>query len=140
MRPWNWLATMLMADPVIKPVIAGAGMNSTTQPMRRIPMPRATNPHKNARLVAISEADQVLGLWESTALMIWATVNDMIAVGPIEISLEVAKSYGGLHIRNDRQVKKDKDIHSKSELRQKKNIVRTEPGDLQAGDAVWEGT
>lgn len=33
-----------MAEPVMKPLTAGAGMNSTIQPSRRSPMPRTMKP------------------------------------------------------------------------------------------------
>jgi DNA-directed RNA polymerase subunit L len=98
-RAGIWTAMMLIADPVMKPLTAGAGINSTIQPIRRRPMARMMNPDRNARFVAIVGLDHVLGNCLSTALMIWETVKATIATGPIETSLEVAKNYGRLNMR-----------------------------------------
>jgi hypothetical protein len=83
---------MLIADPVMKPLTAGAGINSTIQPMCRMPMARTMNPHRNARFVAMRGLDHLSGNCLSTALMIWETVKATTATGPIETSLEVAKN------------------------------------------------
>lgn len=40
----TWLTTIVMAEPVMKPLMAGAGINSTSHPIRRSPMPRTTKP------------------------------------------------------------------------------------------------
>jgi hypothetical protein len=98
-RAGTWSAMMLIADPVMKPLTAGAGINSTIQPIRRMPMARTMNPHRNATFVAIKGPDHVLGNFLSTALMIWEIVKATIATGPIETSLEVAKNCGRLNMR-----------------------------------------
>jgi hypothetical protein len=53
MRPGTWPTTMLRAEPVMKPLIAGKGINSTIQPRRRRPTPRTIKPVKKAKTVAI---------------------------------------------------------------------------------------
>ena len=53
---------MVTAEPVIKPAIAGTGINSIINPRRKIPIPREMIPQKNARVVAIKGADHWLGL------------------------------------------------------------------------------
>ena len=52
-RPGSWPATILIAEPVMKPVTAGCGMNSTSQPRRRRPSPRTMKPQRSDRVVAI---------------------------------------------------------------------------------------
>lgn len=76
----------------MKPLTAGAGMNSTSQPIRSKPTPRTITPQINARVVAISGPVHRFGCFASTILMIWDTVRDMTATGPIETSLAVAKN------------------------------------------------
>ena len=53
MRPGTWPTAMLRAEPVMKPLTAGKGMNSTSQPRRRSPSPRTIEPVKKAKTVAI---------------------------------------------------------------------------------------
>ena len=93
-RPGTWPDTMLSADPVMKPLTAGAGMNSTSHPKRNRPMARTINPQMNATVVAICGCDHSSGCASVTCLMIWATVRDITATGPIETSFEVAKNWG----------------------------------------------
>lgn len=83
---------MLMADPVIKPLTAGMGMNSTIQPSRKMPMPKTMKPQMKATVVAISGPLHTSGCDLLTCVIICDTVRDMTATGPIETSLEVAKS------------------------------------------------
>lgn len=52
-NPGTWPAAMLIAEPVMKPLTAGAGMNSTSHPMRKRPIPRTMNPVMKAKTVAI---------------------------------------------------------------------------------------
>lgn len=84
---------MLMADPVIKPLTAGAGMNSTSHPNLSRPMPSTMKPQMNDRVVAICGPSHIPGCASFTCLIIWETVSDITATGPIDTSLEVAKNY-----------------------------------------------
>lgn len=52
-KPGNCPAAILMAEPVMKPLTAGMGMNSTSHPIRRRPMPSTMKPQMNASAVAI---------------------------------------------------------------------------------------
>lgn len=85
---------MLSADPVIKPLTAGAGMNSTSQPRWRRPIPRTMKPQMKATVVAICGPAHLSGWASLMNLMIWDTVRDMTATGPMETSFEVAKNCG----------------------------------------------
>jgi hypothetical protein len=91
-RPGTWPATIFIADPVINPLTAGVGMNSTSQPRRKRPIPSTINPQTKASVVAISGPDHLPGCAASTARITWATVSDITATGPIETSFEVAKN------------------------------------------------
>lgn len=75
----------------MNPETAGWGMNSTSQPSRRRPMPRTMKPQMNARQVAITGAVHSLGCAAITALMMLPVSRDITATGPIETSLDVAK-------------------------------------------------
>ena len=52
---------MLMADPVMNPLTAGAGMNSTNHPRRKRPIPNTMNPQIKATVVAIWGPDHTFG-------------------------------------------------------------------------------
>ena len=82
---------IVIAEPVMKPAIAGTGMNSTIKPSRRIPSPRVMTPQKNASVVAINSGDHWLGYADWTDAMTEAVCNDMTATGPIVTSFDVAK-------------------------------------------------
>ena len=49
----SWPTRIVRADPVMKPLTAGAGINSTSHPKRSKPTPKVIIPHKNARADAI---------------------------------------------------------------------------------------
>lgn len=55
-------------------------------------MPRTMNPQRKATVVAIWGPSHLFGWDFSTLLMMFATVRDMTATGPIETSFEVAKN------------------------------------------------
>lgn len=69
-RPGTCPAAILMAEPVIKPLTAGSGMNSTIHPRRSKPIPKTMKPQMKERVVAISGPVQTLGCALSTWVMI----------------------------------------------------------------------
>lgn len=95
-NPGSWLVMMVMAEPVMKPLMAGAGMNSTSQPILKSPIARTIIPQVNASVVAMSGPDHLPGNLESTEAMISATVRDITATGPMDTSLDVAKNWMGM--------------------------------------------
>ena len=92
MSPGTCPAAILMAEPVIKPLIAGAGINSTIQPILRRPIPSTMKPHMKETAVAMTWGSHFPGWSLFTAEMIWETVNDITATGPMETSFDVAKN------------------------------------------------
>jgi hypothetical protein len=77
----SWPATILIALPVMKPLTAGAGMNSTTQPILSMPTAKVMKPQMNPRVVAICGLDHRFGWVRVTWLMISPTVRDITATG-----------------------------------------------------------
>lgn len=69
-NPGTWPETMLMAEPVMKPLTAGAGMNSTSQPILKSPIARTMKPQMKASVVAMSDACHLSGNLASTEAMI----------------------------------------------------------------------
>lgn len=53
MSPGTCPAAILMAEPVIKPLTAGSGMNSTIHPILNNPMPSTMKPQMKETVVAI---------------------------------------------------------------------------------------
>ena len=56
-------------------------------------MHKTMKPHMKATVVAICGPSHISGCASLTCLMIWATVRDMTATGPMDTSLEVAKNW-----------------------------------------------
>ena len=79
-------------EPVMKPLTAGAGMNSTSQPIRSRPIRRTIKPQMKATVVAICGPSHSPGWWLLTCLIICETVRDITATGPMETSLDVANN------------------------------------------------
>ena len=82
----------MKAEPVMKPLTAGAGINSTSHPILRSPIAKMINPDIAAILDATSGPVQTPGCLDSTWSMIWAVSKDRTVIGPIETSFEVANS------------------------------------------------
>lgn len=94
----------------MKPLTAGAGMNSTNHPKRNSPSPRTMNPHRNDKVVAIVGASQTPG-WEcNIRATMFPVCNDMTATGPIDTSFEVAKNY--IEAVLERYTVYEKDTHT----------------------------
>jgi len=53
-REGNWPDAIVIAEPDMKPLTAGAGMNSTSQPILSMPIPRVMKPVMKASELAIS--------------------------------------------------------------------------------------
>ena len=83
---------MLIAEPVMKPLTAGVGMNSTIHPSLSRPIPRTIKPQMKATAVAIVWGSHTSGCESVTCLTISAMVIDITATGPIDTSFEVAKN------------------------------------------------
>jgi hypothetical protein len=94
-NPGICVVTIVMADPVMKPLMAGIGMKSTIQAMRRSPMTRTMNPEVKPAVIAIVGLSHTPGCSFCTRWMTLAIVSDKTATGPIDTSLEVAKIYAG---------------------------------------------
>jgi hypothetical protein len=80
---------IVIAEPVMNPAIEQAGIKSTRMPRRTRPINIAMAPVSKEKVTAISVAVMV-ALSEVTLVMVWPTNRDMTAVGPMEISFEVA--------------------------------------------------
>lgn len=81
---------IVIADPVMKPAIAGLGMKSTMIPRRTRPIKTETMPPNKASSAAIS-GPVYCGFEAVIDVMVWPINRDITAVGPIVISLDVPK-------------------------------------------------
>jgi hypothetical protein len=70
MRPGICVLAIVKAEPVMKPLTAGAGMNSTSHPSLKRPKPKVINPVITARLDAMTCPSQTPGCLLSTEAMI----------------------------------------------------------------------
>ena len=137
MRPGTWPTAMLMAEPVMKPLTAGAGMNSTSQPIRRRPTPRTMQPVKKANNVAISGPDHSFGWCASTCWIICATVTDITATGPMDTSLDVAKNLKAVRTKKGQRTL---GLRNRRAHQWRTSKVHTEQVEWQAAQTVKEKT
>jgi hypothetical protein len=78
MRVGTWPTAMLIAEPVIKAVIAVRGIHSTIQPTRARPIKRTMLPEIRAKVLTISSAG-ISGYSSWTLMTIFPTIVDMTA-------------------------------------------------------------